>query len=310
MLHASGGVDPGGQNIADGGGGDRLGVAATGGHQGTDAQTPGLLQGLQTLDHQAAVFPAQGHDVGNGAQAEQIAVAPCKLLLVAVEGGGQLKGDAHAGKIGVGIGAVGTVGIHHGVGAGQGVLTFVVIRHHKADAQPGAQLRLPQGRDAAVDGDDHAHALSVQVVDGALVEAVALLQAAGNVADAVGAQTAQIVGQKTGGGDAVHVVVAENGDLCMSLYGLTHRTGSGVHFLHGKGVNEGSAAVQQRGSLLRRVVAPPAENAGGQNAVADIAKRLHTGALRRRNIPSSVLHSIPSHFIFSFYYNRFFSGTQ
>ena len=135
----------------------------------------------------------------------------------------------------------------------------------------GAKLCLLQSGDAAVNGDDHTHALRMQVKNGTLVEAVALLQAAGNVADAVGTQTAQIVGQKTGGGDAVHVVVAENGDLRMSLYGPTHRTGGGVHFLHGKGVNEGSAAVQQRGSLLRRVVAPPAENAGGQNAVARVA---------------------------------------
>ena len=188
-----------------------------------------------------------------------------------MEGGCQLKGDAHAGKIGVGIGAVGAVGVHHGVGTGQGVLTFVVVRHHQADAQSGTQLRLLQGGDAAVDGDDQTNALLMEVKDGALVEAVALLQASGNVTDAVGTQTAQIVGQKTGGGDAVHVVVAENGDLRMILHGLTYRTGGGVHFLHGKGVNEGSAAIQQRGSLLRRVAAPSAENAGGQNAVARVA---------------------------------------
>ena len=46
-----------------------------------------------------------------------------------------------------------------------------------------------------------------------------------------------------GGGDAVHVVVAEHGDLLPPGHGESHPSGGLVHIRHQKGVKQGRVAV-------------------------------------------------------------------
>ncbi len=84
-------------------------------------------------------------------------------------------------------------------------------------------------RDAAVDRHDQLHALLFERVDGERVEPVALLETRGDVARHVAAAAAKKLGQKTGGRDAVHVVIAEYGDMLAALQGKAHARGGLVH---------------------------------------------------------------------------------
>ena len=131
--------------------------------------------------------------------------------------------------------AVGPVGIHHGHRLGQGVLALVVVSDHQLHAQLPAQPGFLHGGDAAVHGDDEFYSFLMQLAQGDGVEAVALFQTAGDVADAVRAVAAQEIRQKTGGGDAVHVIVAKNGDFFLILDGQRHPSGGEGHVRHEKG---------------------------------------------------------------------------
>ena len=130
----------------------------------------------------------------------------------AAEGKDQLERDADAGKMLERKAAVRAVRVDHGAGGGQRVLTFVVIGDDEVDAEGGGKGGLLHAGDAAVHGDDERDALLGKRADRIAAEAVALLDAAGNVHEHRRPAGAEIIGQKAGGGDAVHVVIAEHGD--------------------------------------------------------------------------------------------------
>ena len=119
----------------------------------------------------------------------------------------------------MGIAVVGTVGIHHSDGFGEGILAFVVVGDHQVDAQTGAQLGFLHGGDATVHRDDQGDTLFFQLVDGNGVQTVAFLQPSGDVGDAMHTKAAQKMGEQAGGGDAIHIVVTENGDRLTPLHG-------------------------------------------------------------------------------------------
>ena len=149
--------------------------------------------------------------------------------------------------------AVRTVGVDHGAGGGQLVLTFVVIGDDEVDAEGGGKGGLLHAGDAAVHGDDERDALLGKRADRIAAEAVALLNAAGNVHEHRRAAGAEIIGQKAGGGDAVHVVIAEHGDgLAAGKRAVDARHGL-VHVAHEEGrVDQRAFAVEMRGGLLGR----------------------------------------------------------
>ena len=236
LADATGGVDPGGQNKADGGSGHRGRVAVAFGHQCHDAGPMAIAQGIQTLGHKHPVFAHQGHHVGHGAQADHVRIVPQYRFLAAAKGSGQLEGHTHAAEVIMGIAAVRPMGIHHRGGFRQGILAFVVIGDHQIDAQILAHPGFLDGGDTTVHGDDQLDAFCVELVNGDGVEAVAFLQPAGDVTDHVGTLMAQKIRQKAGGGDAVHVIIAENGDLFAPGQSKTHPGNSFVHVMHQKGV--------------------------------------------------------------------------
>ena len=200
-------------------------------------------QRFQTSCHEHPVFPLQGHNVRHGAKADHVGVFLQHPFLRAAQRGGQLEGHAHAGKILMGIAAVRAVGVYHSRCGGKRLLALMMVGNNQVNPQLPAQLRLTDGGDAAVHGDDQLDALVVKLVDGDGVQAVALLQAAGNVAHRVGAVAAEKIRQQAGGGDAVHIVVAEHGDLLPPGHGKSHPAGGLVHIRHQKGVKQGRVAV-------------------------------------------------------------------
>ena len=113
-------------------------------------------------------------------------------------------------------------------------LPLVVIRHDQIDAALARDLRRLDRGDAAVDGDDQLGAVVAELRDRLGVEAVAFVDAVGDVEVGVAAEDADGVPEDGGGGDAVDVVVAVDDDLFAvadrpgdALGGLASGRGSG-----------------------------------------------------------------------------------
>ena len=172
------------------------------------------------------------HHISHGTQANHVRVLGQHFLLVTAEGGGQLEGNTHAGEGFVRISAAGLVGVHHGDSFRQNLFAFVVVGDDQIHAQFLAKLGFFHGGDAAVYGNDELYTLLCQCVEGQGVQAVAFLQPTGDLGQAVCAQTAEQVGEQASGGDAVHIVVAEYGDLLTTGHGKAHPAGGQVHIFH------------------------------------------------------------------------------
>ena len=190
----------------------------------------------------------------------------------------------------MGIGVVPAVGVHHGDAVGQGLLALMVVRDAEVDAEAAAEPGLLQRRDAAVHGEDERRALFAQGADGGLVEAVALLKAAGDVGDAVAAPAAEVVRQERGGGDAVHVVVAEDDDPLAALERPADPLDDLIHIAQEEGVRKGKIGTKKCPRSLRRVVAAAAQYSGRQRGKTS---RLQPGGspfVIGGHLPGSVFH--------------------
>ena len=290
-AHPSGCVDARCKQIADRGGGDRVAGAADLLHQRGDAGAGRMLQGLHAADDHRPHLAVQGHDVRHQPQAEQIGIAVQQPLLVAADGGGELEGNAHAGQAGVGIGAVRAVGVHHRNGAGQLRLALVMVGDDQVDAQAAAELRFLVRRDAAVHRDDQVDLPARELADGDLIETVALLQPRGNIAGDAGAEASEKVGHQGGGGDAVHVVVAEYRNMLLSRHGQADAVRSRLHVFHQK------RRVQRRitAQIIRgaRFVAASArgKHTGAERSVARLLQLSDLSCIEGRYIPGSKFHA-------------------
>ena len=291
LAHPAGGVDPGRQQIAHRGGGDRLSGAAAFPHQGGNAGPRGLRQGLHAPDHHGPDLPVQGHHVRHQTQAEQIGIPLQQTGLVAADGGGQLEGNAHAGEIGMGIGAVGPVGIHHSRCPGQGLLALMVIGDDQVHAQPSAELRLGIGGDAAVHRNDQIHLLPIELPDGDLIQAVALLQSGRDIAGDPGAHLGQKIRQQGGGGNAVHVVISEHGNMLPPCHGKAHPIGGKLHILHQEGRVQGRVAAEILLGGRRIGAAPGGQRTGTQRPIPCLFQLPHRNRIIVRHIPVSKLHA-------------------
>ena len=252
-------------------------------------------QRIQPMAHEGPVFPLQKHHVRHGAQAHEVRIGFQCLFLTAPDGGGQLEGYAHAGKILVGVAVSGPVGVHHGHGLGQFRLADVVIGDDQVHAQIPAQLRLGHGGDAAVHSDDQGHSLVVKIRNGNGVQPVAFLQPARDIADDLAPHAPEEIRQQAGGGDAIHVIVAEHGDGLACGQGQTHPVHGFVHVRHGKRVLQGRIGPQIPRRLGRGADASCGEDHGRQWGIASGGQGVYIVYFRRRYIPNSVfqVHAHP-----------------
>ena len=235
-----------------------------------------MLDHGKPAGYDGTVLPGHLHHIRYGADSRQRTVAgeQCLLPIGAAQRQRQLQRHAAARQMLEGVGTVGPVGIHHRHGAGQRLLALVVVGDDHVHAQGVGEVHLLHAGDAAVHRDEKPCALAVQPFDGVAAQAVAVLDAAGDVVQHVGAPALEVVHQNTGGGDAVHVVVAEHGDLLPVRQRLLH-TGRGlVHIRHQeRAVGQTLLLLQKGGGLLLRCDA-----AGGQH-------RRHKAGIPRRGQP-------------------------
>ena len=290
LAHASGRVDARGEQIADRGGRDRLAEHAAFLHQGGYAGALRRDQRLKSAHDHRPHLAVQRHDVRHEPQRKQVGVTLEHGRLVAGYRGGELEGDAHAGQPGVRIAAVRAVGVDDRDRVGKLLLALVVVGDDEVDAELSAQLRLVVGRDSAVHRDDQIDLLAAELADGDLVEAVALLEPRRDVGDDPRADALEKVSQQGGRGDAVDVIVAEDGDLFPPGNGQTDAVGRGFHVLHQEGRVERGVAAQIVRGVLRTSVSARGKSACAERAVAGSFKRTNLVRARLRNVPGSKLH--------------------
>ncbi len=146
--HPPGGVDAGGQGVADGRGGKGLLIQPRLLEQGPQPGPAGVGAARSSPRRTMVRFsPGQAHDIGHRADGGQIGVALQQLVPPgrAAQGQDQLEGHPHPGQALEGIGAVGPAGVHHRRGVGQVVLALVVVGDHHVHPQ-GRRRRPPPPR--------------------------------------------------------------------------------------------------------------------------------------------------------------------
>ena len=215
--------------------------------------------------HQGPVFSLQEHHVRHRADGGQFAVVQQHLgaLGGGGEGQGQLQRYPHTRQIGEGVGAVGAAGVHHGHGLGQDLFALVVVGDDHVHPQGPGVLHLLGGGDAAVHRDNQGDPLAGQGVNGVVVQAVPLFGTVWDVADHLATQRAEKLGEQTGGGDAVHVVVAVDGESLLLPDGPGNALHGLLHVSQEKGVVEQVGAVGQKGRGRWGGVHPPGTQNGG-----------------------------------------------
>ena len=234
LAHASGSIDAGSQHITDLHRGDLLLI-----------KTGLLQQGLQTDEiivgdmgkpagHNGAVFSGHTHDIRHCPHGSQGAVSGEQLLrpVLSSQSQHQLQCNAAAGQMLEGIGAVGSMGVYHRYRPGQLILAFVVIRHHHIHAQRGGEIHFLHPGNTTVHGDDQCNALPAQGAHSVRGQAVAVLNAAGNIVTHLCAAAAQIVHKNGCGGNAVHIIIAEDGHMFSCVQRGADAGHGTVHVLH------------------------------------------------------------------------------
>ena len=192
------------------------------------------------------------------------------------------------------------MGIHHGQRRGQRRAALVVVGDDEIHADLAAVSGLIVGGDAAVHGDDEADALLLERGDGAAVEAVALLDAGGDIVDHPSALAAEKLRQKAGGSDAVHVVVAEDGDGLAPFQRRAHPRHGRSHVGQGEGILQRLVRGEKVPGFFRRIIAPGGEHGGSEGGIPGLHQRLLRLGILLLYIPDSILHSAfhPINFLF------------
>ena len=124
----------------------------------------------------------------------------------------ELQRDADAGEVLVRVGAVVALRVHHRDGVGQLDVGLVVVGDDEIDAELAGAARGRGAADAAVHRDDDPRAIRLQAIEGGRLQAVAVAQPLGDEMHDIGAEQLERPPQDDGRRDAVHVVVAVDGN--------------------------------------------------------------------------------------------------
>ena len=240
----------------------------------------------QTIGGDHAVFVDQRHQIGDGTQCGQVDQRQCGFI--SAQRAHQLERHARAAQRRERIVVQQRI---DGGAVGQRLRRPVVIGDHAVHAQMLRQIDQRAVGDAAVHRHQQAAALR-DSADGCLVQAVSLRVAIRQIDIHVCIQAAQMGVQNGGGGDAVHVVIAIDGDGGASCQVISNAIHGGAHVAEQIRVSQ---VVQRRMQkalrFLRRFDA-----AGEQDLVY---QRIHViGALKARH-GSGIAGNHPAHEITS-----------
>ena len=293
FSEASGRVDARREREADGRGRDRPSLRTALVQQRTDAGARVGVDLRQTLRHEVAVFAREGHDVGHRADGDEVAVVAQHPVAAVLERAQKLICHAHAREPAVRVLRAGALRVDDGHGVRDRLpAALVVVGDDHVDAALQGVVRLVDGGDAAVDGDDERDvARALEICDRVHVQAVALFDAVGDVRMHGHALPAQIVREHARGCDAVDVIVAEHGHVFPALDGSADACDGLVHVLQEHGVEHALVAAAEKGARLPWVGIPAqGQQHRQQRRVARAQQCLRR--LRRCiwNLPVAVFH--------------------
>ncbi len=124
----------------------------------------------------------------------------------------ELQRHADTRQVLVRIGAIAALGIDHGERRRQFRVGLVMVGDDQIDAEFAGATCGVGAANTAVDRDDQRDAVGVQPIDGRRLQAVSVLDPFGEEVHDVGAEQLERPAKDHRGGDAVHVVVAVDGD--------------------------------------------------------------------------------------------------
>ena len=200
-------------------------------------QTDGrrLVQLLESVEGQYAVFALYGHEVGgyrDGAEVEQ-RYEPCEgYAVVFGEGLHELESHAASAEVLEGVGRVAPLGVEYGHCGRQFFVRLVVVADDEVDAPLLGVCYLVDGLDAAVEHDDEFHTCLCCVVYALSAYSVSLALAVGYVVVDVGIELLQKLVHQCDGCAAVDVVVAVDHDALLASHGVVQPVDGYVHVVH------------------------------------------------------------------------------
>ena len=307
LAEAACGVEPRGYREADSCCGQLLRVHRRFAQHGRNARTGRRRKSGKAAADEITVFVNERHHVRHRADGDEIDVALKHGGAVALAGADKLQRNADSGKLLVRVFVPVLLAVYHGGCGGQragGALVMVGYEH--VHAERGGILGLRGGGDAAVHGDDERHALRVQRVERAVIDAVALAVAVGDVRDAFQALTAQIIGDDAGGGDAVHVIVAVDRDGLPAAYRTVHTLDRGGHALHQHRVVQAAlAAADEPRGLVHGRYAAQIEHRCEQGSIARCKQLRRDHGLRVWDFPNLRFHNLFFVFLSYIYFYLF-----
>jgi hypothetical protein len=156
----------------------------------------------------------------------------------------------------------------------------MVVGHDHVHAELAGSRHLGGGRDAAVDRDDQLHALAGQPLQRLGADAVALLEAAGQVPADLGAQRPQHQDGQRRRADAVGVVVAVHADPLAALGRGQDAVTGGAHVAQQQRVVARPLRLEEGAGGSRIAVAAAQQHLGHGAADAQLPGQIQGGRLR------------------------------
>ncbi len=195
--------------------------------QGREADRGFRGEARQSIANEDAIFVGERNDIGDDAEGdesggveEHFPEGGRDFLAAALAYGerpGELEGDARAAQQAEGVRRARQARMDEDIGGRQFVLHLVVIGDDEFHAQPPGFVGFCDAGDAAIDGNHHTRAARRDLAQRVAVEAVALVESAGDVEVRAGAEQREHLHQDGGAGDAVHVVIAVDAYLASRL---------------------------------------------------------------------------------------------
>ena len=234
LAHTAGSIDPGRQYKADLNGCDGFSQQPHFFQKCVDTHKIRVVQRFQTAIDNGAVLSLHQHHIGNGSDGSQCTVAGKERILsaLAAQCQNQFQSHAHAGQMPEGIGAVLPMGIHHRHRVGQRLFALVMVGNDHIHTQRIGVVHFLVSGDAAVHGDHQRGTLLPQAQDGLIGKAVAILNAAGNIAQTANTAALEIIHDHHRRGDAIHIVVTEHGNGFPISNGALDPGHRLIHILH------------------------------------------------------------------------------
>ena len=192
----------------------------------------GASQLVQPEPDDGAALAGHRRHVGDGADGGHCREPVGRKRVPGKERCRELVRQSGTGQVGVRVGTVRPVRIHHRHGARQDGRRKVVVGDHDVEAERARHLHFGRVAHPAVAGDDEPDATRAELPKAGFREAVALRQARRNVAHRVRAEAAQGLDPDDDGGHPVRVVVAPDRDSLTRSQRLVDAVEGAVRICH------------------------------------------------------------------------------